>query len=243
MDPVLQSLIRYQDLCLELGRLTARLDRFPDAVKAIESELAAAVAALEAARGAVSDHQKERRRLESDLQDLETRLSKYNDQLMQVKTNEEYKAMQHEIAAVKEKIGAVEEKILLLMEESDTGERRVNEERARLEQKRREAETRKEAVRHEQRQVQEETARVAAAQEAARGGLAPEVLDLFNRIAQNRNGIALARARDERCQECNVRLRPQVFQEIKKNDRIIQCDSCRRILYYIAEAPAADAPA
>jgi len=244
VDPVLQSLIRYQELSLELSRLNARLAEFPVKIKAIDAEVETAASALAAGRAAVSDHQKERRKLEGELQDLEARLKKYNEQLMQVKTNDEYKAMQHEIAGVKGKIGGVEEKILVLMEDAESGDRGLKEEEKALESRRKDSEARKAVVREEEARVREEAEKVTASQGEAKTTLSGEVLDLFNRIAQGRNGVALARAREERCQECNVRLRPHLFQEIKRNDHIIQCDSCRRILYYVAEAPASDsAPA
>jgi predicted nucleic acid-binding Zn-ribbon protein len=244
VDPVLQNLIRYQELSLALSRLNTRLAEFPVQIKSVDAELEAASGSLVAARLAMSDHQKERRKLEAEVQDFEAKLKKYNEQLMQVKTNDEYRAMQHEIAGVKEKIGGVEEKILGLMEEAETGDRRIKEEEKALEVRKKEAEARKALVRQEESTVQQEADRLKASQQDARASLTQEMLDLFNRIAQGRNGVALARAVAERCGGCNVRLRPHLFQEIKRNDQIIQCDSCRRILFYIAEAPASDtAPA
>ncbi|MGH9869833.1 MAG: zinc ribbon domain-containing protein [Candidatus Polarisedimenticolia bacterium] len=242
MDPVLRNLIQFQDLSLQMARLQARLQQFPAQILAIDDEVKAASGAREAAKAALQDHQKERRRLEGELQDWESKLRKYNEQLMQVKTNDEYRAMQHEIAGVKDKIGGVEEKILLLMEEAETGERRVKEEQARHETLRKEGEVRKSAVNREKEQVDAEAARIGGLQDVARAGLGAGVLEMFDRIARGRNGVALARARDERCLECQVRIRPQIFQDIRRNDQIIQCDSCRRILYYVPEAPAADGP-
>jgi uncharacterized protein len=238
LDPVLQNLIRYQEFSLQAARLQARLQQYPVQIQAIDDEVKAAAGAVEAAKAALGDHQKERRRLDGELQDWEAKLRKYNEQLMQVKTNDEYRAMQHEIGSVKEKIGGVEEKILLLMEESETGEARVKQEQARLEERRREGEARKSIVLQEKAQVEAEAARVNADQDTARAALDPTILDMFDRIARGRQGVAMARAREERCQECNVRIRPQIFQEIKRNERIIQCDSCKRILYYVPEAPA-----
>jgi len=242
LDPVLRNLIQYQDLSLQMASLQARLQQFPAQLQAIDDEVKAASGAMEAARAALQDHQKDRRRLEGELQDWESKLRKYNEQLMQVKTNDEYRAMQHEIAGVKDKIGQVEEKILLLMEEAETGERRVKEEQARHEALHREGEARKSVVNREKQQVDAEASRVGGLQDTARSALDPGVLDMFDRIARGRNGVAVAKARDERCQECNVRIRPQIFQDIRRNDQIIQCDSCRRILYYVPEAPPADAP-
>lgn len=245
MDPVLQHLIRYQELSLEAARIKARLEEFPRQLDAIDAALQSATGSLATAKTAVADRAKEKRKLEADLQDLEAKLGKYNGQLMQVKTNEEYKAMQHEIAGVKEKINAVEEKILVLMEAAEDDDRRVKDEERVLVERRREAEASKEIVRKEQAAIEAEAARVAASRDEARGALTPDVLDMFDRIAGGREGKGIARARDERCQECKVRIRPAIYQEIRHNDRIIQCDSCRRILYYIPEEPPkeADGPA
>lgn len=240
MDPILQSLIQYQELLLESNRQSAWLEQFPPQIKAIDDSLEASSASLIAARGSLTDHQKDKRKLEAELQDLESKLKKYNDQLMQVKTNTEYKAMQTEIDGVKGKVNGVEEKVLELIYAAEAAEKRVKDEEKALEVQRRDAEARKTVVREEQQRVKQEATAAETAFNEARAMLANEVLELFNRIAKTRNGIAVARAREERCQECNVRIRPQIFQEIQRNERIVQCDSCLRILYYIPEAPAPD---
>ena len=245
MDPILQNLIRYQELSLELSRIKGRLDEFPRQIAAIDAELEAATGSLSAAKAAVSDRAKEKRRLESEVQDHETKLKKYNDQLMQVKKNEEYKAMQHEIAGVKEKIGAIEEKILQIMVAADEDDHRVKDEEKFLLVRRREADERKGVVTREQEVIEAERARIDALRNEARSALSNDVLEMFDRLAGGRGGMALARARDERCQGCNVRIIPQVYQQIRRNDQIIQCDSCKRILYYAPDptAPQADADA
>ena len=74
------------------------------------------------------------------------------------------------------------------------------------------------------------------------GGLAPDVLSVFDLVAKRRHGIAMAEARDGICTICHVRLRPQVFNTVRRNEAIIQCDSCQRILYFLPP-PAAGASA
>ena len=64
-------------------------------------------------------------------------------------------------------------------------------------------------------------------------------IETFQRIAKVR-GTAVARAEGERCTVCQVRLRPAVFAEVRKNESLVQCDSCNRILYFVApQAPKA----
>ena len=69
------------------------------------------------------------------------------------------------------------------------------------------------------------------------------VAALYEQLARGRKGIAVVAARDERCSECHVRMRPQVFVHVRQNNGIIQCDSCQRILYYVPPAPPAEAAA
>jgi predicted nucleic acid-binding Zn-ribbon protein len=65
------------------------------------------------------------------------------------------------------------------------------------------------------------------------------VLRMFEVVAQRRNGVAVAEARDGVCTICHVRLRPQVFNNVLRSTEIVQCDSCQRILYATPKAPAA----
>jgi predicted nucleic acid-binding Zn-ribbon protein len=52
----------------------------------------------------------------------------------------------------------------------------------------------------------------------------------------------VAEAKDEHCQECNVRLRPQVYSELRLGKKIIRCDSCSRILYYQSSVDSHQSP-
>ena len=70
--------------------------------------------------------------------------------------------------------------------------------------------------------------------------IAPDVLATFDLVAKRRNGVAVAEAREGICTICHVRLRPQVFNTIRRNAQIVQCDSCQRILFHVPP-PAAPA--
>ena len=76
-------------------------------------------------------------------------------------------------------------------------------------------------------------------------GPSARTLAVFEPVSSRRNGVAVAQARDGICMVCHVRLRPQVFNTVLRNDQIVQCDSCNRILYSIpaaASAPTDSAP-
>jgi predicted nucleic acid-binding Zn-ribbon protein len=88
-----------------------------------------------------------------------------------------------------------------------------------------------------ERDAQAAVARECAARRTSLVAEMPAALvATFEKVARVRGGIGLARAEKERCVMCQVRLRPMVFNAVKRNDAIIQCDSCQRILYYTPPA-------
>lgn len=248
MDPLIRSLVRFQELNLEAARLGARLSQIPAELKAIDDEQQAAASSVAQAKDSLAETGKRRRDLERQLQDFEGKISKYNDQSREVRTNEQYRAIMSEIQNVRIHIGEVEEKILLAMEDSDALERRIKEEEKVVTSRKGEFDARRAKLAAERDHVTAERDRIKDEASSTAGAIPPEALDIFNTISSIRSGVAMARAREERCTGCNVRIRPQVFADVRKNSQIIQCESCKRILYYIEEQPqpgavAAGAPA
>jgi len=73
--------------------------------------------------------------------------------------------------------------------------------------------------------------------------LEPRLVALFEQVAKVRKGVAVCSAtRDGLCSVCHVRVRPSVFQQIRHNDSIVQCDSCQRVLYWIPPPPPVEPP-
>ncbi|MNC85743.1 putative zinc ribbon domain protein [compost metagenome] len=86
--------------------------------------------------------------------------------------------------------------------------------------------------------LERKLATATAEREALLKQLEPRLVAIFEHVARVRKGIAVTTAtRDGLCSVCHVRLRPQVFQRVRHNDAIVQCDSCQRILYYIPPPP------
>src|SRR5436190_1290210 len=84
---------------------------------------------------------------------------------------------------------------------------------------------------------------IAAERAGIVGAMDRQTLAIFELVSSRRNGVALAEARDGICTICHVRLRPQVFNNVRRNEEIIQCDSCNRILYFVhLPAPAVQNP-
>jgi uncharacterized protein len=237
MLPDLQHLIHLQDLDLNADRIRRRIEDIPRAQQALESRLDAARAALDDVKTRSATNQTARRENEKELAAVQGRLSKYKDQLMAVKTNKEYQAMQHEIAAAEAAVRGIEDKELERMEEAEKLAAEQKAAQAALEKEQTDVAREQQLLDAERRQLGGELERLTADRAGVVSRLSKETLALFDRIAHGRKGIAVAEARDGLCTVCHVRLRPQVFNEVRRNETIVQCDSCTRILYYVP-APA-----
>lgn len=243
MDPLIRTLVRFQELNLEVARLDARLSQIPTELRKIDDDQKAASASVARAKERVTEAQKRRREHERELQDWEQKISKYNDQSRDVKTNEQYRAILNEIETVRTQIGQIEEKILMAMDDAETQEKLVRDEEKAVAARQGEFDARRATLARERDGITAERGGIAANRDAALKEIPQDALEIYERIAKPRAGVGLARARDERCSGCNVRIRPQVFADVRKNNQIIQCETCKRILYFLEETPRAGAGA
>lgn len=236
MNPDLEKLVRLHAAETELKRVEAELAELPVKRREIEERLARDRGRLDAARAELEASQKARKQNETAVADLEARRSKYKGQLMEVKTNKEYTAMLHEIEGVERDIKAREDLILEEMEKAEALQAAVKSEEADF--KAVEAEAKR-----EQSGFDQAASRLQASAEKLRGERAAvaasvpgEMLELYARVAKQR-GSGVAEARDGMCQACHVRMRVQVWVEVKKNVQITQCESCSRIYFYEPPPP------
>src|SRR5690242_3061870 len=122
MNSDLKQLIRLQAIDVSIQELRARIDKFPGISKALDEKLKSAQAAVEHAKEKAKSNQGTRKKLEGEIAGTEGKISKYRDQMMAVKTNEEYRALQHEIEHAQQAIRKVEDEILNLMMDAETGQ-------------------------------------------------------------------------------------------------------------------------
>jgi predicted nucleic acid-binding Zn-ribbon protein len=169
---------------------------------------------------------------------VQTRLAKYKDQLLEVKTNREYTAMLHEIEAAQNDIKVREDRILEIMMESDELGAELKKSETALKASEKEIASERAALETEMSTLRSALDRATAARQKLAGEIDRRALAVFEQIAKSRKGLAVAEARNGLCTICHVRLRPQVFNEIRQNAGIIQCDSCQRILYFAGESAA-----
>ena len=236
MNPDIQHLIRLQQLDSDIESARRRIAEIPAVQEALAARLEQATAAVGAAKQRLAASQTERKAVETEVATIQTRLSKYKGQLLELKTNKEYTTMLHEIATAEAAIRSHEDRILERMEEAETLT-------AELKAAETELKTQQAAIAAERKNLEAEAAslhRTADEKSSARAGaakeLSPDALRLFEHVSKQRRGLAVAEARDGGCTVCHVRMRPQMFNEVRRGESLIQCESCLRILYFVPDA-------
>ncbi|MBA3885035.1 MAG: hypothetical protein H0X67_04805 [Acidobacteria bacterium] len=233
MHADLQLLIHLQELDTAADKARRLIADVPAQQTALEARIESATGVVTDVKERIATAQAARRDIEKDLAAVESRLSKFKNQLMEVKTNKEYQAMQKEMATAEHDIRAHEDRLLEGMELAESHAVELKAAEAALKTEQAEVAREQKALDAKAAEAEKELARLTEARTAVTAKLSRETLELFARIAHGRKGIAVAEARNGLCTVCHVRLRPQIYNDVRRNDGLYQCESCTRILYYV----------
>jgi predicted nucleic acid-binding Zn-ribbon protein len=243
VSPDLERLIHLQRLESEAAEARGTISAHPQRLADADARLSETQQILDAARQRLKDNTDAKRALEKDVAVYQGRLTKFKDQLSAAKTNKEYTTIQHEIATAQTDLGGVEEKMLERMVEADEIGIDVKKADAAMAAQQKVIDAEKKALNDELAVVEKKLAAATAARDEVVKTIDRKLLSLFDQVGKVRKGVALCvTTRDGLCSACHVRLRPQVFQQVRTNDNIIQCDSCQRILYFVPPPPPVEPP-
>jgi len=239
MNADLKTLIELEKVDREIVRLSDEVAALPRRVAAIEEKLAEHKAAVEKAKLQIKGNESSRRQLEADIKAFQEKIAKYRSQSSSVKTNDEYRALMHEVEFAEKQISGCEDKILELMISLENEEKSLK--RAEAELKNESSDVEKEKAEARVRTAEDE--KLLTELKEKRGGLREQVNDSalahYDRVMRQRKS-AISEARGSKCLACFVMLRPQIWQDIRTNEQIVTCSSCGRILYF---DPAHEEPA
>jgi predicted nucleic acid-binding Zn-ribbon protein len=242
---VLQKLLELQSVDVRLNEVRAQLAKFPKKLADADARAASAKAELEQSKAAQLASFKDRKKYELDVEAWKDRVRKYRDQTSQVKTNEAYKALQHEVQMAEDEIAKAEDRLLEQMVAGEEYDRRIKKAEAALKDVEAEVRVQRATIEENKTAAEKSLAEFTAERAAVVAEIPENLLDHYERIARKHNGVALAEVRDEKCGACGMRVRPHVFQEMRRlgSDEMFHCETCTRILYYIEPTFRASASA
>ncbi len=232
MDEQLRMLVQLQEIDGRIRTLAGQKQHLPEALAGLEKKRALNQANLDAAKEGLLTAQKNKRDRDKDLEAGVQKVEKLKVRISEIKNNKEYQALLKEIETFEQENKAVEEDILVLMDKIETAaagitaaEQRAQEEEAAIlaEQKQGEDEITK---------IEKELKGVEQARQEMVSRVQPAVFNQYHKLIFSKRGIAIAEARGESCSGCYMSIPPQVYVNVKKNESIITCPNCGRILFY-----------
>ena len=247
MQKTLQDLLDLQSVDTQLREVREHLETFPKKLAEVEARVAGAKGELNGSKAAQVQTIHDRKKYELDVEQWKERARKYRDQTAQVKTNEAYKALQHEVQTAEDEIAKAEDRLLEQMVAAEEYDRRVKASEKLVKEVEEVARGARTKIESDKTVTEKELADLMAQRARVVAEIPENLLDHYERIAKKHNSVALAEVRDEKCSACGMRIRPHVFQEMRRrgSDEMFHCETCTRILYYVepetSEASAAAA--
>jgi uncharacterized protein len=232
MHPDTRLVSQLQAIDLRMAELEKEVAALPKHIATIEKTLESHQRRLDADRAALTANQKDRKQLEGDIQMHEQKISKLRDQMLGAKNNEQYRAFQHEIEYLQNEIRKAEDRILELMSESESLDAAVKKAEASLKEEKALVEAEKKRARESTADDQAQLTRLQAERTEAAAKLPAPTLAEYARIRKKWNGVVIAEATTGRCAACQIVLRPQYLQDLKKGEHLMTCESCGRFLFY-----------
>lgn len=243
MTRPLDTIVELQEALERLRRADEQLGGIPDWMQELDAEYRESKEEIDELEAAAEAGRVERRTAEAGIADAQEKLKRYQRQINEVTTQREYGALLHEIDTVKGQISAFEEQGLTAMERTEAANEALEEKRAGFRELEERYQAELERWEEEKPELAEEARKLRERVEVLRERLPRPYLAHFERIHERTQGHALAPIRKmERrgptmwhCGACHYNVRPQVLVEIQNRGSLVQCDSCKRILYVEGE--------
>jgi len=228
----LKLLWELQKIDLELKAIKEEKERYPKEIKKLDEKQKIEKERIQKEREKVESLEKTRRQKEGHLNVEQEKIKRAEGRMSEVKTNKEYQALLSEIDAMKGANSRIEEEILQVMEE-------IDELKKDLSKREKEMGSTLEKIEGERKKLQE---KMAQGEEAwnerveRRDDLSKQIesklVKLYHTLKEKRQGVGVVSVKNETCQGCFVNVPPQLFIEVQKNNALVRCPHCNRILYW-----------
>ncbi len=237
MKEVFDKLIKLQDILLKEFKVEDEIEEIPAQLNKLKSKFDRLEHSLREEKENIENYKKTVEEITKNIESLNRDKEKYEGQILQIKTQKEYEALTSEIAQI-------EEKITLMKEQEEDLNNEIVKLTGEIENQEEEYEKLKGEIAEEEKRVQEELDKkrreldeYLKEKEEISSGLDEEIIYKFEKIVKKKDGIGIVSIKNNICMGCNMILPPQFVNDVRREDSIIFCPNCSRILYYYEEEP------
>ena len=232
MRSVLQSLKEYQDVLIRIAELDRLLSMVPPDVEKLEKEWTSVKDRITQLKTRQEEQQTQLKEKNTALEEATIKAKKFEEDLHQVTNTREYHAALKEIDAAKKQIHTLQENVTARGAELKEIQTNLDENTGLEKESRSQYEKAMKLLKESQKEHQVELGEKNRIRDAVGTKIPPRIMKQFDRIASRRNGIGLSPCVSAVCTACNVRVRQNVVDELRKFKQLISCESCKRILFF-----------
>ena len=228
----LDKLIALQTVDLKIQEMERSKEGIPQRITALQEEIKQEEEKVVGERSDLDKLQKERRQKEKDLEEEIARIKKTEARVFEIKTNKEYQAVLKEIEGAKKLNRQREEEILGILERLEELQKISRQGEEELEGKRKQYEQQLAELQQRAAQFDQKMAAEVKERDEQQKGIPPDLLSKYRMLLEKRQGVAVAPVLNGVCHACNMNLRPQLYIELQKQQTLILCPNCSRILFW-----------
>lgn len=235
MLPIVEKLLVLQDRDVRIAQLRNEATRIPAEIAGVDARLRQETQHLETHRTELKHVEAERKKLEVEADSKRAQITKYQQQLTQIKSNTEYQALLKEIAGLDREIRGIEDQELELMERLERTQPEVRREQALVKELADKAESDKAALAKRGALIDEELAKLVVDRQGVAGQVEEDALQRYERLLRSKGDAAVVAIRHGNCGGCHLHIPTQVVHNARYGEQLTSCDYCGRILYCPAE--------
>ncbi len=229
----LEALLVLQEKDRKIAKLQREIRDIPARKADIEKQLEGVKTKLAQARDVLKKNAADLKQLEVEVGSLRDKITKYKQQQMEAKNNEQYRAFLQEIAAAEKLISGLEDREMVLMEQAEAAKKVIAEREAELKEEEGGVSEEKEMLEDRLKTVQENLNNLLADRGRITSTVNPALLSKYERLFKNKGDFAVVQVEKDHCSGCHMRLPPQVTNDALNPAKLVICNFCGRMLINI----------
>jgi predicted nucleic acid-binding Zn-ribbon protein len=235
MKDTLRKLLELQSIDGEIIELQRVVSCIPQSLHKEHEHYSKALEELETEKQLQEAREKECQDREVDAASVADTVKQLQSKQSQIKKNQEYQALSHEIKQAEEK----HERTQAALEQQKSG---ISDAAARVTEQESAVGTSKDELLEHAGQAKKEVEQIVlkikrcrAQREELAQSIDSDVFGLYEKLLKTRAPHVLVPANKDVCAGCHINLPAQVVADIMKLDRLVVCENCARILYIAPE--------
>jgi len=228
----LSLLINLQECDSQLVKLSAKKIKLPEKILKMEQDFQAYKENIEQNKRKHDDLKAQRAESESRIKKLNEGMVKTREKMLEVKNNKEYQAMLKEIETAEKAKGDIETQIIALMEEMDKLSLLVKQDEETLTQALAKHESERKIIEADLNAVDADTITWTEKRLSLQDSLPADLLAQYERVKKRNNGIGVISVWKAVCNGCQMKIPPQMYNELQRSSELLSCPNCNRIIYF-----------